>query len=617
MSVNNINTVGNVSAVTPVNLETTDQTITRDSVHSRQSAGEQTMAASKAVLVALESLANNELIHLAKTIAARETLMSKLPSELKELVQKIFNQTQAAQTALPAGLAALLTSSRSAGEKLSLLATLLEEAAGADTKDGEQSQGKTAGKQQVTPEFITSWRNSKPDELKAAIKMLRELATAVNQTDKQTEQSAKSSSPKQAGTNQQQPSSTLQSSQQSVKLQEPAATQVGRQTVMQQGTTSQPARVKAETPEAPMPASRTAENPDASRAPVPTSRPAENPDASRAPVPTSRPAENADASRAPVPTSRPAENPDVSQSSRGETENRPINPQKPNHVATESKQQSAGMPASDRPDNAAGKQQAAPGAVRSGGTSEQEAAAVLTRMLANRPEIMKNMPAIIKEFIQTILRQAESTKSVVTTNLPEPLASLLKSPQPAADKITMLARMLEEASGLLKPEGRAALQTAVGGQQVLAEVINAWRNKNQEDIKAAAKAMRQLAETMTKTGGVLAERQTGHSVLSFSVPLYFGDGQSAYPAHIHVYYQKEDDKKNPGQQVIETWLRICLETENIGMVETAFRLYDGQNLDVKVKFNDYEAADCFADSIPAIKQQLGQLPFHLGEFWVK
>lgn len=508
--------------------------------------------------------------------------MNKLPPEFKELVQKILNQTQAAQTALPAGLAALLASSRSAGEKLSLLAAMLEEAAGADTaKTAEQTDGKNAGKQQVPEKFMNALRDSNPDELKAAAKMLKELATAANQAGKQVAQAlpAKPSQTGQAAVRQQEPPTTPQPGQAAGKQPDTPAPQAGRLPVMQQGAAMpRPAGAPAEPPAAPVPASQPAEEQDA---------------------PLARPNNSAN-----QPENRPATQPAI--------------PQKPNGMAAENKNPAAALPAADTPeDNSAVKQQQAPGAAArsGGGMPEQPEAAVLARMLAARPEVMKNMPAEIKEFIQVLLKQTDANKPI-TTNLPEPLASLLKSPQPAADKFTMLARMLAEAAGLFRPEGRFALQTAVGGQQVLAELINAWRNKNQEVLKAAAKAMRELADTMPKSGGVLAERQAGHSVLSFTVPLYFGDGQSVYPAHIHIY-QEEEDKKKSGQQMTETWLRICLETENIGMVEAAFRLYDGQNLDVKVRFDDSEAADSFVDSVPAVKEQLGQLPFQLGEFLVR
>ncbi|WP_176215353.1 hypothetical protein [Sporomusa malonica] len=200
---------------------------------------------------------------------------------------------------------------------------------------------------------------------------------------------------------------------------------------------------------------------------------------------------------------------------------------------------------------------------------------------------------------------------------PEHLASLVKSLQSTAEQLITLASALEQAA---EPASyRLALKTAAdhGGQQALAEAVNVWKGKNPEELKAAANIIRGLSETMPKPGGVLAERQESQSVLTFTVPLYFGDGQTAYPAHVHVFHQEQEDKKNPGQAVTETWLRICLETENIGLVETAFRLYDGQTLDVKVRFADKVTAEDFSDSVDAVKDQLGQLPLTLGDFSVK
>jgi hypothetical protein len=195
----------------------------------------------------------------------------------------------------------------------------------------------------------------------------------------------------------------------------------------------------------------------------------------------------------------------------------------------------------------------------------------------------------------------------------------MKSPQPTTEKLINLAAALEQAAEPASQEGRLALKTLVGQgeQQALAEAVNAWKGKNSEQLKTAANIIRGLAETMPRPGGMLAERQDSQGMLTFTVPLYFGDGQTAYPAHIHIFHQEQEDKKNPGKRATETWLRICLETENIGLVETAFHLFDGHTLDVKVQFADQEIAEGFADSVDVVKAQLGQLPLTLGDFSVK
>lgn len=601
MSVNNLTTVGNAPAVDPINLEATGQTVTQTATQTRQSEGGQASDGSQAVLVALEDFATTELDALARTIATRTTLVGKLPPELKELVQKIFSQSQTMQTALPAGLVALLKSPKTVSEKLGLLATMLEEAAGAGTKAGEQANEKVFGKQQILLECVNAWRDRDPDKLKAAAKALRELATAMSKAGNQTP----------AG--QDLPVTILQSGEVATRQLETSTSDL------------RTGRLAAGQPETSVATAQSDQVVVAKQdMPTTTSQPGTAANKQQDPllVLSQSDGANSGPQAAAGPAAKALKDPDTTdswlQSSVNHSEDGAVTADKPSSLNTETKNPAAARLVSDtQQDNTVGKRQTASNlAFQAGGEMpEQAEQAVLAKLFTGRPELIKNVPPEIKELIQIILRQAGSKPA--TTDWQEPLAALIKSPQPTAGKLTMFATILEEAAELLRPEAKFAMQTAAGGQQVLAEAINAWRNKNQEEVKAAAKTIRELTEIMSKPDGVLAERQAGHSLLTFTVPLYFGDGQTAYPAHIHVYYQEEDDKKNPGQQVTEIWLRICLETENIGTVETAFRLYDGQSLDVKVRFNDSEVADSFTDSVPAVKEQLGQLPFNLGEFLVK
>lgn len=605
MSVNNLTTVGNVPAVSSVNLEVTGQDVTQEATVTRKNEGAtQPSAASQAVLVALESFITNELEALAQKLTTRTTLLDKLPPEIRQLVQQIFSQTQTMQTALPAGLAQLLKSAGTASEKLGLLATVLEEVAGASTKDGMQPKEKASGKQQVLLEFVKAWPGSSPDGLKEAARILREVAAAMpgmgNQTNK--EQDILTAAPR---------SDEVASRQSN---QSPATSRLQPETMAATPRSDKAATAQQDTPATTKTNTNTAQ-PDQSKV---TNRQQDMPLVLSPPDGLS-----AEPSDTPVPATQGAADADQPEpqvkGGVNHSEDGTVNANKPNSVSAEPKNPSAAMPATDiQQDNPGGKQQNTPNAAGNlgGEIVEQEQQTITAKLFASQSELFKTLPREVKDLIQVVLRQAGTTESGVT-DMPEPMAALIKSSQPAADKLIMLASLFDEAGELLKPEAKFAMQTAAGGQQVLAEAVNALKNKNQEELKAAAKAIRELTETIPKPGGVLVERQGSHNVLTFTVPLYFGEGHTAYPAHIHVYHQEEEDKKNPGQQVTETWLRICLETENIGIVETAFRLYDGQSLDVKVRFNDSEVAKSFADSIPAVKEQLGQLPFNMGDFLVK
>jgi predicted house-cleaning noncanonical NTP pyrophosphatase (MazG superfamily) len=201
--------------------------------------------------------------------------------------------------------------------------------------------------------------------------------------------------------------------------------------------------------------------------------------------------------------------------------------------------------------------------------------------------------------------------------LAELLTSLNKSRKAPVEKITELANFMEQAAETFTLQAPKNMQAVALKQQVLEEMAEAFQDKNPEELKAAIKVIKELSESLAKPTGVTADRQEAQKVLTLALPLYFGEGQTVYPAYIHVYYQEQEDKKNPGQKVAETWLRICLETENIGVVDVAFRLYDENNLDVKVRFTEEEAAIGFTKGIEEVKEQLRQLPFTLGDILVK
>lgn len=241
-----------------------------------------------------------------------------------------------------------------------------------------------------------------------------------------------------------------------------------------------------------------------------------------------------------------------------------------------------------------------------------------------QPELIKNLPPELRKLLQTMVLQEETTLpgQLMPQPSPEAPASLVRQPQTAPEKLLHLASALEQAAETATAEpapaaGQLSAKANAGVQPDLAEAARALRGKNPEELKATAGMIRELAETMPRAGGVLAERQDNQRVLSFTTLLYFDDGKTAYPAHIHLFHQQEEDQKHPGQPAAETWLRICLETENLGTVDTLFRLHDRDTVDIKVQFDDQSAAAAFATGANEIKDKLRELPLTLGEFLIK
>jgi hypothetical protein len=143
---------------------------------------------------------------------------------------------------------------------------------------------------------------------------------------------------------------------------------------------------------------------------------------------------------------------------------------------------------------------------------------------------------------------------------------------------------------------------------------NPWQNADRETLEKAAAAIKNLAQQIYRPADWQVDKQSGHNMLSFTLPVTFADG-TVYPAYLHIYQQKEEDAGGRGKQY-ETWLRICVDTENLGTVSTVFRLYDDNKLDVRVGIPDREGKVEFAQNMDSVREKLAGGKFSLHEFLV-
>jgi hypothetical protein len=91
--------------------------------------------------------------------------------------------------------------------------------------------------------------------------------------------------------------------------------------------------------------------------------------------------------------------------------------------------------------------------------------------------------------------------------------------------------------------------------------------------------------------------------LMMQVALYAPGHEKPYPALIQIYEEKKD--RNHGQQPEqEVWVRVALETDNIGKVDLSFRLQDKKYLSIFSRFADRETASAFKEYLPDIRREL-------------
>ena len=126
------------------------------------------------------------------------------------------------------------------------------------------------------------------------------------------------------------------------------------------------------------------------------------------------------------------------------------------------------------------------------------------------------------------------------------------------------------------------------------------RKMTAEQYKRAGRDVAALALTMRNAlEGENAAPQPGQRSMNFVMPLFVGT--SEYPAYIHVYDESHKDEETDRIKK-ETWLRICVLTDNIGTVELINRIYEENHVDIRLYFSDADAAWEFRNALDSIRE---------------
>ena len=138
------------------------------------------------------------------------------------------------------------------------------------------------------------------------------------------------------------------------------------------------------------------------------------------------------------------------------------------------------------------------------------------------------------------------------------------------------------------------------------------KERDPKALKRAGKSLSDFASMMKNSmlpeNGRTAE---GQRSMSFMTPLYMADDmQKPYPAYIHVYDENQKDE-NGGPAKKETWIRVCLLTDNIGAVDVSFRMYEDSNLDVRIYFSEKENLEEFRDYMDEFRASFDDKPLTL------
>ncbi len=144
-----------------------------------------------------------------------------------------------------------------------------------------------------------------------------------------------------------------------------------------------------------------------------------------------------------------------------------------------------------------------------------------------------------------------------------------------------------------------------------------WKELPAETLQKAIRTIQELSATVQDSQAALPEKTNTANTMSFTIPIYFGDGSTIYPAYVRIYHEQQGTGGYKREAQPETWLRIFFDTNHLGRVDAMFHLYQGNLLSVRTEFSTDEAATAFRDIVAQVRSALGELPLTLTDFSVR
>ena len=242
-------------------------------------------------------------------------------------------------------------------------------------------------------------------------------------------------------------------------------------------------------------------------------------------------------------------------------------------------------------------------------TAREAKELLMQQPMQNTPESMQTLKNLARLFLQ------KGTLSQADANL---LQSFVDGQGQTLS--TKESRQLETLLRLCQQNIPATVQQAAL-QNDIPELPRLWAFMQLCDLSVAKKlnarqlkkASKDLVEFVFSMRGSMEGDhaiQPGQRSMNFMMPLYLGESEKSYPAYIHVYDETKPDKET-GALKKETWLRLCVLTDNLGAVELTCRVYEHEHLDMRLFFANRESAAEFRDYVPELRRSMRGSKLHL------
>ena len=236
-------------------------------------------------------------------------------------------------------------------------------------------------------------------------------------------------------------------------------------------------------------------------------------------------------------------------------------------------------------------------------------------------KLVESLPTPIKQLVQNIFQNFSGADQVS-----QGLTVLSKNQTAISEKLLSVVSLLHETIGLQQMP--AANQRSLLNQEMNRSIELLQRmglptayqldDLPVDQLKKAADSVQKLALSVQKSASPTGLSSSANQIFSFALPLFFFGNPHPYPTYIHVY---NEDKPFVGTtEKKETWIRLCIDTENIGLVDIAFQMVQTQadeQVNMRVLFDSTGAADSFVEYLSDLRSVFDRLSLKLNDVAVK
>ena len=234
------------------------------------------------------------------------------------------------------------------------------------------------------------------------------------------------------------------------------------------------------------------------------------------------------------------------------------------------------------------------------------------------PSLLDDLIALFENNLNNVSPLLE--KDVMIGNLrqlsQQLFQDILPEDQPVLNR--MIDKMQERVPESVKLAAQQHNMPELAQNWVIQKIATgrSWLSMPGEAMQEASQKLREMAVAIQRTTEMPAEAAKAQNAFNLLVPLYLGEEKKPYPAYIHVYQDKERKSAKGEGFVPETWFRLCLSTENIGIVDMIFHIFGKNQLSIRVNFSDIIIAEQFKNNVENIWSKIEETQLTISDISV-